>query len=147
MIKQEDIDILNKFDNFCGDALNENKCYYIENSINKHSKSFKRIEFYKPWFFYIQSFGEWTWWGNNTKYVFKCSDIINFISNDNVINELEFHMNNENLDNRFSYDENKIIQFITNLYEKKQKIFDLVFRYLSKNIDYKIINWINRDCF
>ena len=56
-------------------------------------------------------------------------------------------MNNENLDNRFSYDENKIIQFITNLYEKKQKIFDLVFRYLSKNIDYKIINWINRDCF
>jgi len=145
MIKKEDTDILNKFDNFCGDALDENKCYYIKDNRDENGCSFIRIEFYKPWFFYLQSFHEWIWWWSNTKCVFKCSDLIDLIAQNNDTDKLSDNTNEE-LYNKFSNDEIKIIKYISYLYKKKNEYFDFMFRYLTENLDNKILNRLNRDC-
>ena len=158
MIKNEDEKFISAFGDMSGDAVNEDKCYYLnrleEDDWSYKTKKFTRIEFYKPWFLYLQDFRSfeiwwnsvfWRCWGGNDKYEIKCSDIITLINNEKIKYDENLDIKNEELIGKFTSDEIEIIKFICYLFRMNNNSFTRVYLYLRKNLTCKGIGCCRRD--
>ena len=145
-------------DFFSSDAVNEDKCYYLEkfeeDKWDSKKKNFIRIEFYKPWFFYLQDFRSfefwwsgilWHCWGWNDKYEIRCPDIISLINDEKIIDEEKYDINEEESLDKFTGEEIKIIKFICYLYQINEKSFERIIRYFKKHIACNMIEWLRWD--
>lgn len=143
---------------FSDDIVDENRCYYLSNfyegNCSFKKKSFLRIEFFKPWFFYLQDFSafmsdnvDWFWrsWGWNDKYELKCSDVIELMNNEKFNYEENLDINDDELLPKFSSDEIKIIKFISYLYNINEKSFNRIIYYLKKNVACDMVEWVRWD--
>lgn len=145
-------------DLFSDDVADENRCYYLMNFYKDDwsfkKKSFFRIEFFKPWFFYLQDFNAykfddvdeyWHSWGWNDKYELKCLDVLNLIKNEKSKYEDNLDINDDELSVKFSPDEIKIIKFISYLYNIYEKSFNRIIYYFKKNVACDMVEWVRWD--